>query len=269
VSVGKNGLLLLLTCNLLACASSSPEVATGVDWVVVLTMEQISRVRETFPDYEPPKASPAARLSNPAQLTRYSYQPARFFKAPSPTGYRLISKFGLRVENNGYECPPNLLKRTGTYFSLQGSAVPFELRQTKFDPRNSLRGRMGVPPLQTHSSPIIASDYAMACADLEEIENVIAKTKEAIAAEFPETALVQESDLQITIEPTIFWVAGSNFGDTWAGGATKKDGSQYQIRVILFYVSQTDFRIADWREFLVWEMTNYYLLKIGRPEFVF
>ena len=259
----------LLSLALLACSRAvGPDVVPREEWKVVFSAGQIATVRETFPDFEPPKVEPTVSLSDPAKLTGYVFEPARFFGAASPKGYRQLAS-GALVETNGYDCPVNLQKNTGTYFDLVGNKQQFALQVRTIDPRNQLRGRMGLPALSSHNSPLITADYGRPCADIAEIQDVIAKTKEALAAEFPEIASVSEIDVRITLEPTIFWVIGSNFGDTWAGGVISKDGSQFAVRVILFYISNSDFRIADWREFLVWEMTNYYLLKIGKPEFVF
>ena len=82
----------------------------------------------------------------------------------------------------------------------------------------------------------------------------------------PAVASVEPRRCEVVIEPTIMYVQGSNFGDVWAGGMTVPSGTgTFRIHVVLFYITG-DRRVTDWREFLVSEAINCYVLAVGRSD---
>lgn len=102
--------------------------------------------------------------------------------------------------------------------------------------------------------------------DLNEVDRIMYDVRDAVATRLPQVANVDPRNAQIVLEPTIFYVRGSNFGDTWAGGATTPLGNNaYRIRVLFFYINSQR-RVMDWREFLIHEAINFYVMSVGRPD---
>ena len=190
---------------------------------------------------------------------------ALFFGPPRPQGMKPTSK-EILLETNGFDGPqqPQLLPSAGTYFDRQGNQFTFELGQVTLNPLNDLESRMQVP--LSPGAPVIVADRRIARLDPAEVAQILQSVQSSMAIKLPEVATVDLRRCEVVIEPSIFFVRGSNFGDTWAGGMTEDLGNaNYRLHVMVFYIS-SERRVADWREYLVSEAINFFVLSVGRRD---
>jgi hypothetical protein len=173
---------------------------------------------------------------------------------------------GLQVAPNGFDLSdqPMLLPSDGPYFDRQLNQYSFTLGTVDLIPLHNLEGRMHVP--LTPNPPILTVDRRRLRIDPNEIDRIMFTVRDSVAMRFPQAMNVDLSRCDIIIEPTIFYITGTNFGNTWAGGAIEELGNgRYRIRVSVFYINGQR-RVADWREFLVHEAINFLVLAIGRAD---
>jgi hypothetical protein len=170
------------------------------------------------------------------------------------------------VETNGFDLPDisDPLPSTGLYYDRQGVQYSFSLNIDTFRPLNDLEQRMGVP--LSSNAPTIQVDRRTPKVSMAEVESILFQVRDSLAMRFAEIANVDPARVEIVVEPSTFYVLNSNFGDSWAGGFTRPlNAGRYRIHVMFFYISSQR-RIADWREYLISEAINFYVLAIGRPD---
>ena len=175
---------------------------------------------------------------------------------------------GIAIQTNGFDylqasdLPPSQF----TYINLYANQFPIRLGLKNLVALHNLENRMKVP--LTSNPPVIAVDQRVLRVDPQEIEKVLDLVRDAVLRYFPAGESIDIHKCEIVIEPTIFYVVNSNFGNTWAGGLTKRlDGGKYRIHVILFYINSQG-EVYDWRDFLVHEVINFYVMELGREDLV-
>ncbi len=262
-------LVLLFTSQSIGCGVGSdtelfvPSRINAPAWQPVLTDEQVTVVRNTFSEFQPElflDGKVPAGSFVPSNFT-----PAFFLGPPRAQGTRPTPR-GVAIETNGFDLldKPEFLSSTGTYFDRALQPFSVNLGETTLSPLNELEARMQVP--FTTGAPVIRVDRRKVRLDVGEVESILFSVRDALALRFPQIADVDPRNAEIVIEPSIFYVRNSNLGDGWAGGlVTSIGGGRYRIHVMVFYVSGQR-RVADWREYLISEAINFYVLSIGRPD---
>jgi len=170
------------------------------------------------------------------------------------------------LETNGFDqaTQSGLMPPQGTYFDRQGNSFTFELAAIVLDPLSDLESRMGYAP--TFAGPKISVDQRQARLDAAEVDTILSGVQKAVAVYFPDAANVAPQLAEIVIAPSIFYVRGSNLGDTWAGGLTESLGSgRYRLTVVVFYIDGQR-RVVQWSQYLAGEAINFYVLSVGRPD---
>lgn len=240
-----------------------PSRINAPTWQPVLTDEQVTAVRSTFPEFQPELFLDGKVPAG--SFVPSNFAPAFFLGPPRPQGTRLTSR-GVAIETNGFDLPdmPELLPASGTYFDRTLQPFSVNLGETTLSALNELEARMQVP--FTSGGPVIRVDRRKVRLDVGEVESILFSVRDALALRFPQIADVDPRNAEIVIEPSIFYVRNSNLGDGWAGGlVTSVGGGRYRIHVMVFYVSGQR-RVADWREYLISEAINFYVLSIGRSD---
>ncbi len=268
-------LLLLLAFATYSCTQlSAPNPNTGVsnsntvlaqNASPLLSAQQIATVRETLPHFKPEQFAPGLNPLDAASFAPGNFMPAFFLGDPQSSGF-VTTPLGLPVDLRGFDLPdqPMLIPSDGTYFDRQLNKYSFTLGAVDLVPLHNLESRMQLP--LTLNPPTLTVDRRGARIDPNEIDRIMFAVKDSVAMRFPQAMNVDLSRCEIIIEPTIFYVTGTNFGNTWAGGAIHELGNgRYRIRVVVFYINGQR-RVADWREFLVHEAINFLVLAIGRAD---
>ncbi len=255
-------------CALIVFAGCGPQgdivdPQPAVGWKPILSAAQVAIVRQTFPEFQPELYQPGTDPLNRAALRPDNFAPARFFGPPRPQAFKLTPG-GVRLETNGYDLPdiPLALPSTGTYFHPDLTSYTISLGPALHSPLDELQSRMRAS--RTHNGPIIVWDRRNGRLNPAEVDTVLTAVRESVALEFPEAAQLPISTCAVTIEPTIFFVRGSNRGDTWAGGLTE---NKNQLHVMYFYIDGNGL-IQDWHNFLVSEGLNCFLNAAAHEEFV-
>lgn len=266
--VTKSYVFILVTLLMLAsCAGSGdPPQHTPLGHLEpILSTQQVAQVRSTFLDFSPELFDQGANPMDPATFIPGKFSPALFLGPTIPGAY-VRTPLGLNVNLNGFDGPnqPMLLPASGTYFDRQLNAYSISLGQYDLVPLYNLENRMQLA--LTPNPPILTVDRRRLRIDPTEIDRIMFTVKDSVAMRFPQAMNVDLARCDIIIEPTIFYITGTNLGNTWAGGAIEELGNgRYRIRVAVFYINGQR-RVADWREFLVHEAINFLVLAIGRGD---
>jgi hypothetical protein len=263
------GFLRLLPLILLGlfggCSNWSPGPSGPLN--PVMTSQQVATVRQTFPFFQPEEFTPGVNPSNPVKFTPNDFEPAQFFGPAQPQGMTPTPS-GILLETNGYDLPdqPLLLGTTGTYFDrVSGQPYQFSLGKIVRSPLNILEERMGVP--DTPDAPTISIDLRNDRIDPAYVDNLLFTIRSQLAIAFPQIMDVDPRNCEVVIEPSVFYVHGSNYGNTWAGGLTEYlGGGRYRIHLEVFYISGGTRLITNWADYMVDEATNFYVASIGRPD---
>lgn len=257
-------LIALAGCGLSSGSKSGivqPQVTAA--WQPIFSPQEIAVVRQTFPLFQPALIAPGTPL-DPTQFTPYNFAPGMFFGPPNPQGF-VATPSGIQLETNGYDqLVPTTLPGSGTYFDLNGKSYTFTLGTITRSPLNILQGYMGVP--QTPNAPTITIDLTKSRVDPAYVDNLMFTLRSQYAMALPDIANVDPRNAQIVMEPTIFYVQGSTFGNTWAGGLLEHlGGSSYKIHLEVFYIADQQ-RIFNWADFMIDEALNFYVSSVGRPD---
>lgn len=253
----------LIGCGLISGGHGSGIVwpHPGPDWHPIFSAQEVATVRQTFPLYQPSLIAPGTPLDS-SQFTPDNFAPAMFFGPPNPRGL-VPTPSGIQLETNGYdEVVPPTLPASGTYFHLDGSQYTFTLQPITRSPLNILQGYMGVA--QTQNAPTVTIDLTKTKVDPTYLDTLMLTLRSQYAMALPAIANVDPRNAEIVIEPTIFFVEGSDFGNTWAGGLTESlGGGRYRIHLVVFYIADLNF---NWADFLIDEALNFYVISAGRPD---
>jgi hypothetical protein len=235
----------------------------GPNWQTIFAPQEIAVVRHVFPLYQPALIAPGTPL-NPTMFRPEDAAPAMFFGAPMPKGF-LPTPSGIQLETNGYdEVVPATLPAGGTYFHVDGTQFTFTLNPITRSPLNILQGYLGVA--QTQNAPTITIDLTKTKVDPTFVDSLMFTLRSQYAMALPDIANVDPRNAEIVIEPTILFVEGSNFGNSWAGGVTEPlGGGRYRIHLVLFYISDSH-ALVNWTDYLIDEALNFYVLSVGRPD---
>jgi hypothetical protein len=267
---GKRLLLTSLSLMLLAgCISRAPENPTISPRFArlqpILSDSEVAVVRQTFPAFQPELIAEGFNPNGGGQFTPQNFSPAVFFGPPNTRGMRQTDG-GIFLETNGYDGASLVesLPPTGTYFDRLRTPYEFQLGPVELNPLNQLESRMKTS--LTSNPPKILLDRRKARVDPADVDLIMYRVRDAVAMRLPAVASVEPRRCEVVIEPTIMYVLRSNFGDVWAGGMTVPLGNgNFRIHVVLFYITG-DRRVTDWREFLVSEAINCYVLAVGRSD---
>lgn len=174
---------------------------------------------------------------------------------------------GILVETNGFDSPDMVspIPPQGTYFDCGDSPFGYAANSPSWSPLNLYQSQIGGE--QTAGADTETIDVAEGRVSLSEIDSTLQFVQQQLAIALPAVAKVDEHNVDIVIEPTIFYVTDTNFGDTWAGGMTEDlGGGKYRIHVQVFYISQAVngvYTATNWRDYLVFEAMNFYLESVG------
>ncbi len=249
-------------------ASSDPPSCSSCE--AILSNTEVVVVQQTFPYFTPEEFAPNTD-PNSSDLTPSNFVPAQFF-GPQEQGdpAERTPTLSITVYTNGYDNPsqPPAFAAQGTYFTHSLQAAPFTLSTIQRSPLNLLQQRMGVP--LTPNAATISIDMRNWRVSLSEIDQDMAFIRDQLSQVIPEIGSVVPADATITIEPSIFYAAASNYGGIWAGGLTtpNRDGT-YGIQLAAFYItfdSQGNMIIVNWEDFLVDEAINFYVMSVGRSD---
>ena len=231
----------------------------------ILSAAQVAEVHSTFPNFSPELFDPSINPMDANSLVPATFSPAYFF-GPATAGTYSRTTLGLNLNLNGFDSPnqPMYLPSNGIYFDRQGNSFPISLGPFTLVPLNDLEARLNVP--LSPNAPVLNLDRRRARIDPAEIDQIMLTVRNSVATKLPAVMGVNFDSCDITIEPAIFYVSATNFGNIWAGGTTERLGNgRYRIRVEVFYINGQQ-RIADWREFLVHEAINFFVLSVGRDD---
>jgi hypothetical protein len=250
---------------LVGCSNWSP--GPSGPFAPILTAQQVAIVRQTFPFFQPEEFTPGVNLANPLSFTPNNFEPAQFFGPAHPQGMRPTPS-GILLETNGYDSQeqPLLLPATGTYFDeVSGQPYQFSLGMIVRSPQNLLEERLGVP--LTPDAPTISIDLRKDRIDPAYVDSLLFTIRAQLAMALPQIMNVDPRRCEVVIEPTIFYVYGSNYGNTWSGGLTESiDDGRYRLHLEAFYISKGGRRIANWADYMIDEATNFYVASVGRPD---
>ena len=242
-----------------ACPSCKP----------ILAPQQVSVVQEVFPKFQPEGFSPGTDPLMAPALVPSDFSPAEFLGPPIPAAAEQ-TPMGISVETNGYDGTAVLseLPSPGVYFDRSLQPHTFTLGVVNRSPLNLLQGRMGVP--LTPDAPTVNIDLRASQVNLTRIDEDMVFIRDQLSEQLPAIAGVDPTNAKIVIEPSIFYVYGSNFGNTWAGGVTEATGGgHYMIHLADFYITfdpSGNMVIVNWEDYLVDEAINFYVLSVGRPD---
>lgn len=252
-------------------SSGSGDLSTCHSCSPILTPQEVADVRQTFAKFQPEEFAGGVSPTVPAQdLIPFDFAPAQFFGPPTQTADVETTPLGISVRANGYDTAsyPDELAPKGIYFNWSQQPNLFTLSVANRSPLNELEGRMGLP--LTPGAPTVDIDLRKGRVDLSRIDQDMSFIQGQLAEVLPDISQVDPTNAQIVIEPTIFYVQNSNFGDTWAGGETEPlGGNKYQIHLADFYIrfdSQGNMIIVNWEDYLVDEAINFYVMSIGRGD---
>jgi hypothetical protein len=258
------GLALLLV----SCSQGTTIVNSKTDssWQPSLTSAQIAVVQSVFPDFQPELFKPGTNPSMRTELRVANFQPARFFGQGNGQSQFLVTPGGVHVEAHGFDIMtvPPALPMHPPYFEPDGTAYSLDLRLQTISALHKIEERLGLP--LSPSGPWIEYDPTNWQVSASEIDRILTDVQASLARRLPQVLNVPLSRCQVAIEPTIFWVRNSNFGDTWAVGLTQSlSGGDYRLHLALFYVSGERVQ-NDWRRVLIDEGINCFVLSIARPD---
>lgn len=244
----------------------------GPSWTPTLSPADIAVVRQAFPLFLPAYIAPGFSPCNESSLLPSNFAPAEFFGLPSPQGMK-PTLMGLMVESNGYDSlstPPELPSSV-TYFDCSGNPVQVFLSSVSWAPLNLIQQKLGMP--QTSGAATIDIDLREARVSFEEIDALFQFVQQQLSIALPQVASVDPRNCSIIIQPTMFYVMGSQDGNTWAGGVTQDAGDgKYLVRVLEYHMNQKAGNVlivSNWKKYLLFESMNYYLEAIGRPDLAF
>jgi len=243
----------------------TPQQVRGLNWQPVLTSAEVALIRQAIPPFEPERFAEGSSTLTAGVLTPENFAPAVFWGYARPRGMR-TSQSGIMIETNGFDADdlPTRLPSQVTYIDRNHQQYQITLGLLDLNPLHNLERRMGGS--LTLNPPALVVDQRVPRASMEEIEDIVLRVQSAVSLRLPQVASIQPRACEVVVEPTIFYVTGSNYGDTWAGGRTESlGGNRYRLHVEFFYInSQRAF--ADWRQFLVHETINCFVFAVGRPD---
>lgn len=260
------GVVSVLTMN--SCVHSTAIVDSKADasWQSNMTSAQIAVVRSAFPDFQPELFKPGTDPNDRSKLGVSNFQPARFFGPGNQQSQLTTTPAGIIVETLGFDVMmvPPALPLNPPYYDPSGALYNLDLRLQRVSALHKIEERLGMPP--SSSGPWIEYDPTGWQVSTVEIDRILSEVRNSIAIQLPQVQNVPLSRCQVRIEPTIFWVQNSNFGNTWAGGLTRSlPGGHYRLHLALFYVNGQRVQ-NDWRRLLIDEGINCLVLSIGRPD---
>lgn len=235
----------------------------------ILSPQQVSIVQEVFPHFQPEAFSPGTNPLATSGLLPSNFSPAEFLGPPAQEADK-STPMGISVETNGYDgaSVPSELASPGVYFNRSLQSCNFALGVIKRSPLNLLQGRMHAP--LTPGAPTLEIDLRSTQVNLTRIDEDMIFIRDQLSEQLPAVAGVDPTNAKIVIEPSIFYVYGSNFGNTWAGGMTQAAGNgHYTIHLADFYIRfdpSGNMIISNWEDYLVDEAINFYVLSVGRPD---
>ena len=241
------------------------DASPSSDWAPILTSQQIARVQESFPQFQPETFKPFTDVTNPDSFTPEDFSPALFFGKPIPSAVVQTPK-GISVQTNGFDNNHGikLLPATGTYFDRNGTPYTFELGIISRSPQNILERYMGRP--QTPNAPTVEIDLRMGSVDLAYLEQLMYELRDQLSSALPDIAQVDPANCSNVIEPSILYATNTDYGESYARGLTESLGeNRYRLHVLAFYMSVSS-SPADWADYLVDEGLNCYVLSVGRPD---
>ncbi len=258
---------LVLIALLQGCSGASPiqESAVGHDWYSPLSASDLATIRQTFPDFMPELFAPGTDPLNRLALRPTNFRPARFFGEAVTMAAHTTTQ-GVELEFNGYDTTrtPDQIGASGTYFDPQRNPIPVQFGIVEVAPLNKIEARMNLP--LTPGAPAVVYDRRDWRVRSEEVDRILVEVRDSLALRLPNVANVPLSTCRVTIRSSIFYVQGSNFGDTWAGGVTRTtSGGKYHLEVSVFYISAQRL-VTDWRAYLIDEAINFFVLSVGRGD---
>lgn len=262
-------LVLLVIQTISACGySSSDVVAPKVqsNWVPTISEVNLPIVQQFFPLFEPTRVSPGTSLCGSGPFTPANVAPGSFLGAAQSQGMKATPN-GVMVETNGFDSSnlPAPLLSQGTYFDCADNPFTYILDPVSELPLNLYQSQSGIP--QTPGAAAESIDLREGGVSLSEIDDTLQFVQQQLAIVLPAVASVDEHNVEVVIEPTIFYVTDTNFGNSWAGGMTESlGGGKYRIHVVVFFMHQPvngEYTITNWREYLVFEAMNFYLESVG------
>lgn len=256
--------LILPGCGSIASSLDPPSIPPPANWSPIMSQAQMDTVRQTFPNFISPKIAPGTDLHG--SLSPSNFAPAVFFGYSSGQN-SLTTPMGVQLAANGYDGldQPVLLPDHGTYYDSQNNPFTYQLGTLDLVPLNKLEERMHVP--LTAGAPILTVNRRSGRVDPAEVDRILIAVRDAFLGYFGQTSTVDIRKCQISIEPSIFYVQGSNFGSGWAGASTQQVGNNnILIRLSVFYISGSSKVLVNWQMYLVDEAINFYALSIGRPD---
>ncbi|MBI3405946.1 MAG: hypothetical protein HY046_10870 [Acidobacteria bacterium] len=245
--------------------SAIPSTTQSASMQATLDDQQIQIVRQTFPRFQSERVALGVNPTNRGALVPSNFSPALFFGS-TQGGAQNLTSGGIPFVANGYDdqniVPP--LPLSGTYFDPQKNMYSISLSQFQVSPLNKLEARMSLPP--SPAADMIMIDRGNPRVTAFKIETTLRSVQLALSQKFPQVMNVDLRNCEIVIEPTIFYVTMSNFGNSWAVGMTESLGQgKYRIHVSVFYISSQRV-IVDWQTTLIDEAINFFVLSIGRGD---
>lgn len=174
---------------------------------------------------------------------------------------------GIMVETNGFDSPGMVspLLFQGTYFDCAGNPFTYSLSAVSWSPLNLYQSQDGIQ--QTAGAATETVDLTEGRVSLTEIDSTLHFVQQQLAIAIPAVANVDEHNVEIVIEPTLFYVTNTSNGNVWAGGMTENlGGGKFRIHVAMFYMHQPVNgvqNVINWKDDLVFEAMNFYLESVN------
>lgn len=242
-------ILLAVGCGGANRDSSSSEIilpTACAEGQTILTQQQIELVQSQFSSFQAELYCDGAVASDPTTLTPDNYVPARWFGQTRPFMSQQ-TPLGVHYESNGFDF-------ADIAFSLPTQIDYFDVDGQPFS--------VGLPGDEGNRQVRVTAT---------EIDRIFLAVQDTLARQFPEVREVSPSSITVNFQATIFFVTNSNFGDTWAGGATLPDGRT--IHVAFFELSPHRKIPISWRGipgvsagWLENEFRNALCIQSGHPE---
>jgi hypothetical protein len=252
------------SCGYSGSGVVAPQV--GSNWSPTISGADLAIVQQVFPLYLPTMVSPGTSLCGSGPFLPTNVSPSSFFGAGQSEDMK-PTPGGIMVQTNGFDSPnvATPLPSEGTYFDCSDQPFIFNLDVVSPSPLNLYQAQDGIA--QTPGAAAESVDLNEGTVSLAEIDSTLQFVKQQLAIALPAVAGVDEHNVEIVIEPTIFYVTDTNFGNTWAGGMTQSlGGGKYRIHVVVFFMYQPvngNYTVANWKDYLIFEAMNFYLESVG------
>ncbi len=238
------------------------------NWQPMEAPNQVKSNQQAFALYRPDLVDPGYLPLNGRPLLPWNYAPALFF-GPGMTENPKALPNGAMIWTNGFDSLPASAMPPAqfTVYDLFGASHDVQLGPKQVTPLWNMEQRLKVP--LTNNPRSLMVDQRNLTIDLQEVNQLVDLSRDAVVTYFSQAASVDIRNCDIIIEPSIFFVPASNFGSVWAGGLTHATVTgKFRIHVMLFFINSQG-TAYDWRDFLMHEVINFYLVSIGRPDLAF